>query len=54
MIAVSFSDPAVYTPGDLLLWPKNSTLDAYELMLTGGIVHPRAAGQRRHDRGRHR
>ncbi|GAB3738613.1 carbohydrate ABC transporter permease [Microlunatus parietis] len=41
VISVSFSDPAVYTPGDLLLWPKGFTTAAYELVLGGEIV-PRA------------
>ena len=41
VISVSFSDPAAYTPGDLLLWPKGFTTKAYALVLGGGIV-PRA------------
>src|SRR5690606_24694131 len=41
VISVSFSDPKVYTPGDLLLWPKGFTTAAYELVL-GGEVVPRA------------
>jgi len=41
VISVSLSDPAAYTPGDLLLWPRGFTTAAYELVLGGGIV-PRA------------
>lgn len=41
VISVSFSNPADYTPGDLLLWPKGFTTAAYKLILAGGIV-PRA------------
>lgn len=41
VISVSFSDPAAYTPGDLLLWPKGFTTAAYDLVLSGDIV-PRA------------
>lgn len=38
VIALSFSDPAAYTSGDLLLWPKGFTSAAYELVLRGDIV----------------
>jgi putative aldouronate transport system permease protein len=38
VISVSFSDPAFYTPGDLLLWPKGFTTAAYELVLKGEVV----------------
>lgn len=38
VISVSLSDPARYTPGDLLLWPKGFTTAAYKLVLSGDIV----------------
>ncbi len=41
VIAVSLSNPKVYTPGDLLLWPKGFTTAAYQLILAGQTV-PRA------------
>ncbi|GAA2760267.1 carbohydrate ABC transporter permease [Actinopolymorpha rutila] len=41
VIAVSMSNPKVYTPGDLLLWPKGFTTAAYQLILAGQTV-PRA------------
>ena len=41
VIAVSLSDPKVYTSGDLLLWPKGLTTAAYKLVLAGETV-PRA------------
>ena len=41
VIAVSLSDPKVYTAGDLLLWPKGLTAAAYKLVLAGETV-PRA------------
>jgi putative aldouronate transport system permease protein len=41
VISVSLSDPSAYTPGDLLIWPRGFTTDAYALVLAGDIV-PRA------------
>jgi len=41
VIAVSFSDAQLYTPGDLLLLPKGFTTQAYRLVLSGEVV-PRA------------
>ncbi|MFD2083451.1 putative aldouronate transport system permease protein [Actinopolymorpha cephalotaxi] len=41
VIAVSLSNPKVYTPGDLLLWPKGFTTAAYQLIMAGQTV-PRA------------
>ncbi|HEX3815572.1 MAG TPA: carbohydrate ABC transporter permease [Mycobacteriales bacterium] len=41
VLAVSFSNPTAYTPGDLLVWPKEATLAAYRLVLSGQTV-PRA------------
>lgn len=38
VIAVSFSDTTMYTPGDLLLWPVGFTTAAYELVLNGPVV----------------
>lgn len=41
VIAVSFSNPKAYTPGDLLVWPRQFTTAAYKLVLSGQTV-PRA------------
>jgi putative aldouronate transport system permease protein len=41
VIAVSFSNPKAYTPGDLLIWPREFTTAAYKLVLSGQTV-PRA------------
>jgi ABC-type glycerol-3-phosphate transport system permease component len=41
VISVSFSNPKAYTPGDLLLWPREATTAAYRLVLSGQTV-PRA------------
>lgn len=41
VLAVSLSNPKAYTPGDLLLWPRDLTTAAYRLVLSGRTV-PRA------------
>ncbi|TLS53816.1 carbohydrate ABC transporter permease [Paenibacillus antri] len=38
VLAVSFTDPKVYVPDQLTLWPKKWSLSAYEYILSGGAI----------------
>ncbi|MFS0726633.1 carbohydrate ABC transporter permease [Paenibacillus sp. 1P07SE] len=38
VLAVSFTAPEVYVPNQLILWPKQWSLDAYQYILSGSAV----------------